>query len=152
MPNALFVVVVVVLAAVAIAVPAGLTVVAFLTTRALVVGRRRALAGLALAATLIVVAYGLASTFGGLGSFSDTRCLSQYSGGRNLVGASVEQSTGSWPPGLRCRYVFGDGEVSTYREGFEGVWVATAMTAVFGAAMGVIVVGRHFSKKGDMLF
>ena len=150
--NALFVLVVVVLAAAVIAVPAGLTVVTFLTTRALVGGQRRARAGLALAATLVVVAYGLASTFGGLSSFSDTRCLSQYRGGRNLEGASVEQSTGSWPPGLRCRYAFGDGEVSTYRGGVEGVWVATAMTAVFGAAMGVIVVGRHFSKKGDMLF
>lgn len=34
----------------------------------------------------------------------------------------------------------------------DGVWVAGAMTAVFGAAMGVHVVGRQFSKKGDMLF
>ena len=152
MESALFVLIVMVIAVVAVAVPAGLTVAVFLTTRALVAGERRRLAGLGLACALAVVAYGLASFFGGVNSFSSTRCSSEYRGGRNLEGASIEQSTGAWPPALMCRYDFRDGEVTTYREGFEGVWVATAMTAMFGAAMGVVVVGRQFSKKGDMLF
>lgn len=152
MGQALFVLIVLVILVVLIAVPAGLTVLVFGTTRALVGGQRRVLAGLGLGAALLVVAYGVASVFGGASAFSDTRCVSDYRGGRNLERGTVEQSTGLWPPGLRCRYEFGDGQVETSREGFDVVWVATAITAVFGASMGVTVVARQFSKKGDMLF
>ena len=152
MGQALFVLIVVLIVGVAIAVPIGLTVIVFVSTRAWVAGERRLLAGLGLACALTVVAYGLAFFFGGAKAFSDTRCSLGYSGGRNLEGAIIVQSAGFWPPGLRCRYEFGDGAVTTYSDGFEIVWVATAMTAVFGAAMGVVVVGRQFSKKGDMLF
>ena len=152
MGQALYVLVVVVIVAVAVAVPIGLSVAVFVTTRALVAGERRALAGLGLGVALLVAAYGLASFFGGISAFSDTRCASEYHGARNLEGASILQSAGAWPPGLRCRYEFRDGDVTAYRAGFDGVWVATAMTAVFGAAMGVVVVARQFSKKGDMLF
>ena len=152
METPLFVLIVVVIIAVAIAVPIGLTVAVFVTTRASVNGERRALAGLGLGVALLVVAYGLASLFGGANAFSDTWCTFEYRGSRNLEGATIVQSTGFWPPGLRCRYEFRDGVVTTYRAGFDGVWVAIAMTAVFGAAMGVLVVARRFSKKGDMLF
>lgn len=152
METPLFVLIVVLIIAVAIAVPIGLTVAVFVTTRAWVAGERRMLAGLGLACALTVVACGLVFFLGGARAFSDTRCSLGYSGDRNLEGAIIVQSTGLWPPGLRCRYEFGDGEVTTYRDGFEIVWVATAMTAVFGAAMGVAVAGRQFSKKGVMLF
>jgi hypothetical protein len=152
MGQALFVLIVAVIVGLAIAVPIGLTVAVFVTSRALVSGERRALAGLGLGVALVVVAYGLAAFFGGANAFSDTSCIFEYRGSRNLEGATIVQSSGFWPPGLRCRYEFGDGEVTTYSDGFEIVWVATAMTAVFGAAMGVVVVGRQFSKKGDMLF
>ena len=152
METPLFVLIVVVIIAVAIAVPIGLTVAVFVTTRALVGGERRALAGLGLGVALLVVAYWLAAFFGGASAFSDARCTSEYRGSRNPERATAMQSTGLWPPGLRCRFEFPDGEVATYRDGFEGVWVAAAMTAVFGAAMGVMVVARQFSKKGDMLF
>jgi hypothetical protein len=153
MGQALFVLVVVMLFAVAVAIPMGLTVVVFLTARALVVpsGRRR-LAGLGLGAALAAVAVGLALFFGAVDAFPDTQCPSAYRGTRNLEAASIEQSSGFWPPGLRCRYEFADGLIETYRPDFDAVWVAAAMTAVFGAAMGVVVVGRQFSKNGDMLF
>ena len=140
------------LAVVAIlAVPAGLAVLVFLTTRALVRAERRLLAGLGLAASLFVVVAGLAVLFTGPLAL-DARCSSVYAGGRNLERATIVESSGLWPPGLRCRYEFLEGGVETYRPDFDGVWLATAMTAVFGAAMGVMVVGRQFSKKEDMLF
>ena len=154
MGQALFVLVVVVMFVLAVAIPAGLTVVVFLSARALVVpGGRSRLAGLGLGAALATVAVGLALFFGAVDAYSDTQCPSAYTGTRNLeVATSIEQSSGFWPPGLRCRYEFADGLIETYRPDFDAVWVAVAMTAVFGAAMGVIVVGRQFSKKGDMLF
>jgi hypothetical protein len=148
MGEALLVLVVAVL----LAVPAGLTVLAFITARAVVTpDGPRVLAGLGLAAILFVVFSGLAVLFTG-GVSLDPQCTSVYGGTRNLEGAMIEQSSGLWPPGLQCRFEFSDGEVATYRDSFDGVWVATAMTAAFGAAMGVVVVARQFSKKRDMLF
>lgn len=142
----------VLIVAVLLAVPAVLTVLAFITARAVVApDGPRALAGLGLAAVLFVVFSGMAVLFTG-GASLDPRCTSEYRGVRNLEEAMIVQSTGLWPPGLRCRFEFADGEVATYRDSFDGVWVAAAMTAVFGAAMGVVVVARQFSKKGDMLF
>ncbi len=132
-------------------VTAGLTVLVFVATRALVRGDRRALSALVLLAGLLVVAAGLAVLFTGPPSL-DPRCSSTYPGDRNLERATIVESTGLWPPGLRCRYEFPDGGVDAYRPSFDGVWVAAAMTAVFGAAMGVVTAGRQFSKKGDMLF
>ena len=142
----------VLIVAVLLAVPAGLTVLAFITARAVVApDGPRALAGLGLAAVLFVVFSGMAVLFTG-GASLDPQCTSVYGGTRNLEEAMIEESTGLWPPGLRCRFEFPDGAVATYSDSFEGVWLATAMTAVFGATMGVVVVGRQFSKKGDMLF
>ena len=74
METPLFVLIVLLIIAVAIAVPIGLTVAVFVTTRALVSGERRALAGLGLGVALLVVAYGLASFFGGANAFSPGFC------------------------------------------------------------------------------
>ena len=117
METPLFVLIVVVIITVAIAVPIGLTVAVFVTTRALVSGERRALAGLGLGVALLFVAYGLAAVFVGANAFSDTWCIFEFGGSRNLEGATIVQSSGAWPPGLRCRYEFRDGVVTTYRGG-----------------------------------
>jgi hypothetical protein len=141
--EALFVIVVVALLAVAAAVPAGLAVVVFVATRALArPGGQRWLAGVVLAGALVAVAAGVALATGGLSSYPDTRCPSVYPGSRNLEAARIEQSAGFWPPGLRCRYEFAGGQVETYQHGFDGAWAAAAVAAVFGAAMGTVVVGR----------
>ena len=133
-------------------IPAGLTVLAFVTARAVVAPEGpRVLAGVLLAGVLLVVFSGLTVLFTGGATF-EQQCTSRYSGTRNLETALIVESTGLWPPGVRCRFEFPDGEVTTYRDSFDGVWVAAAMTTVFGAAMGLIVVARQFSKKGDMLF
>ena len=135
-----------------LAIPAGLTVLAFVTARAMVAPEGpRVLAGVVLAGVLVVVFSGLTVLFTGGATF-EQQCISRYNGTRNLETALIVESTGLWPPGVRCRFEFPDGEVATYRDGFAGVWVAAAMTTVFGAAMGVLVVTRQSSKKGDMLF
>ena len=69
---------------------------------------------------------------------------------RALVAGNGRRPRPAWA--CSPRYEFGDGGVEADGDGFAIVWVVSAMTAGFGAAMGLLVVGRQFSKKGVMLF
>jgi len=136
----------VLLAALVAAGPA-LVMLAFLAVRALVRGHgRRAGAGIVLATTLIALAYWLALAFGGARNYSDTACFRHAPPGFD-EGDSAWQDTGLWPPGLRCRFESSAGVATTYRDGFDGLWVAVAMTAVVAASMGVLVVGTAYARR-----
>ncbi len=140
-----FMIVVVLLTAILAAGPV-LLILTFVATRALVRGerrRRRAAAGLA--AVLLTLAAYLATGTGGANAYSDTACTLHLPPGFG-EGTSITQGAGIWPPGLRCRFESTAG-VATYQAGFDVVWVAAAMTAVVGAAMGVAVTGWDYARR-----
>ena len=132
-----------------VGVPSVLVVLTFFTTRALVRGRRRRMvAAAALAATLLALATYLALGMAGVTSYSDTAC-SRYTP-PGFDEGSRTQSAGLWPPGLRCRFESGSG-VATYQDDFDVVWVAVAMTSVFAATMGLVVVTVRY-REGTVHF
>jgi hypothetical protein len=144
MGTVVFVVVVVGVLGLVLAVGASLVVLTFVTARRLVRGRRRATAAAGLAVVLSVVAAALALTFGGAPAYSGTACLRHAP--EWFGEGSWTQGTGLWPPGLRCTFEW-RGQVGTYEDGFDALWVAVAFTAVFGASMGVLVASAPYARR-----
>ena len=127
-----------------------LVVLAFVATRALVSGGGRpAVAGAALALVLLTLAAYLALGLGGASAYPDMRCADHLPPG--FGAGSWTQGSGLWPPGLECRFRSSDGMESTYRDGFDVVWVAVAMTSAFAAAMGLAVVTVRY-REGTVHF
>lgn len=127
-----------------------LVVLAFVATRALVRGGGRpAVAGAALAVVLLTLAAYLALGLGTASAYPDMRCSDHLPPG--FGEGSWTQGSGVWPPGLECRFLSSDGVESTYRDGFDVVWVAVAMTSVFAAAMGLVVVTVRY-REGTVHF
>ena len=75
----------------------------------------------------------LALGLGGASAYPDQRCADHIPPG--FGSGSWTQGAGHWPPGLECHFLSSSGEASTYREGFDIVWVAVAITAVFASTL-----------------
>ena len=142
----MFVVLVVAVSAAVLVAGAALVVLTFVTTRAVVRGRRKGAAAVGLAVLLTVVAAGLALTFGGATAYPDMACARHRPPGFEK-GSSWTQGAGLWPPSLRCRFENPRGQVATYQAGFDVVWAALAFTAVFAAGMGVLVASAPYARR-----